>query len=383
MPRVVFVVNDAPFFLSHRLQLALGVQAAGYDVHVATPEHARVHEIRSAGLPFHPIPLLRGTAGAVSDMRGALGLARLYRWLRPDIVHHVAHKPIILGSLAARWVGAPAVVNAISGLGYAFLAEGPKAALRRRLILAGYRAAFNHRRAIGIFQNPDDVRLFVGRGILRREQYVIVPGSGVDLTAFRDTPEPPGPPRVVLPARMLWDKGVGEFVEAIRQLRASGLSLRADLVGDTDLANPAAVPIDRLRSWTEEGVVQWLGHQTDMARIYAEAHIVCLPSYREGLPKVLLEGAACGRALVATDVPGCREIAREGENAILVRARESQPLAEALARLISDRFLRVRLGRRSREIAEAEYGVERVIEATLEVYTSFLAPSRGRGITHP
>jgi len=374
MPRLVFVVNDAPFFLSHRLPLAVGAREAGYDVHVLTPDHPRAAEIAAAGLSFHPVPLLRGGASLRSEIQSIRALTRLYRGLRPDIVHHVTHKPIIYGSLVARFVGVPAVVNAISGLGFAFAAEGWKAEVRRRLILAGYRVAFGHTRCWGIFQNRDDAALFERGRIIEAGTYTLVTGSGVDLGEFIASPEPEGTPVVVLAARMLWDKGVGDFVEAARLLKSRGVALRAVLVGEPDPRNPRSVSRDQLEQWVRDGVVEWWGRREDMAAVMASAHVVCLPSsYREGVPKVLLEAAASGRPVVTTDVPGCRDVVRSEWNGIVVPPRDEIALAGAIQRLVGDSELRKRMGTRNRSMAEAEFGVERVVAATLEVYRELLA----------
>lgn len=373
MRRLLIVVNDIPFFLSHRLPIALGARATGYDVHIAAPDHQRRSEIEREGLAFHPIPLSRSGATPWSEIGVLRALIRLYEVLRPDLVHHVTHKPVLYGSVAARLTRVPAVVNAISGLGYVFIAPGWRATIRRRAITAAYHLAFAHPNCRGIFQNSDDADVFLGPGAVRPGQVVYIRGSGVDLTHFRPTPEPQGVPVVMLASRMLWDKGVGDFVDAARLLRGRGVPCRAVLVGDTDPGNPSAVPRTQLESWVADGVVEWWGHRSDIGTVLASANVVCLPSYREGLPKVLLEAAASGRAIVTTDVPGCREVVREGENGLLVPVRDPEALAVALQRLIADPGKRAELGARSRAIAEAEFGVRGVVDATLAVYASLRA----------
>jgi glycosyltransferase involved in cell wall biosynthesis len=207
---------------------------------------------------------------------------------------------------------------------------------------------------------------------VRRAETILIRGAGVDLDRFSPEPEPEGPPVVVLVARMLWEKGIGVFVEAARMLRDRHSDARFWLVGAPDPGNPGSIPGPQLDAWQEEGVVQWLGHRTDIAEILARSSIVCLPSYREGLPKSLLEALAAGRPIVATDVPGCRETVKDGENGILVAPRDARSLAEALETLIRDKALRSRLGLKSRQLAEAEFGTARVSEATLALYHSML-----------
>jgi glycosyltransferase involved in cell wall biosynthesis len=303
-----------------------------------------------------------------------LALFRLYRGLKPDLVHHITHKPVLYGSLAARLVGVPAVVNAISGLGYAFVAEGWRADRRRQLMMTLYRMALRHPRMRVIFQNREDVALFEAAGVVRADQVVLIPGSGVDLSRFKPSPEPEGTPVVVLPARMLWDKGVGDFVAAARLLRQRGVVFRALLAGESDPGNPRSIPRDQLAGWAAEGAVEWDGYRDDMARVLADCHVVCLPSsYREGVPKALLEAAAAGRPIVTTDVPGCRDVVTPGENGLLVPPRNPAALAEALEMLIASPALRVRFGSRGRARAERDFGDAAVVTTTLRVYHALLS----------
>jgi glycosyltransferase involved in cell wall biosynthesis len=301
-----------------------------------------------------------------------LEVASLYLREKPDIVHQVSAKPILYGTLAARLCGTPAVVNALTGLGYVFVTETLKARLLRAGICAAYRLTLSKEGSRLLFQNADDLEMFVARGLVPRERTVLIRGSGVDVAHFTPSPEPAGTPLVVLPARMLWDKGVGEFVEAAAALRAGGTKARFALVGDPDSGNRAAVPASQLARWKEEGAVECWGHRDDMREVYAQAHVVCLPSYREGLPKALLEAAACGRPLVAADVPGSREIVRHEETGLRVPVRDAAALAAALRRLIEDGPLRARLAQRARRAAVEEFSQELVCEKTLGVYRSLL-----------
>jgi glycosyltransferase involved in cell wall biosynthesis len=301
-----------------------------------------------------------------------LEVASLYLREKPDVVHQVSVKPILYGTMAARLCGTPAVVNALTGLGYVFVTETLMARLLRAGICAAYRLTLSKAGSKLIFQNADDLELFVGRGLVPRERTVLIRGSGVDVAHFTPRPEPAGVPLVVLPARMLWDKGVGEFVEAARALRAEGTQARFALVGDPDFDNRAAIPAAQLARWKAEGAVECWGHREDMREVYAQAHVVCLPSYREGLPKALMEAAAAGRPLVAADVPGCREVVRHEETGLRVPARDAAALARALRRLIEDEPLRRRLGARARRAAVEELSQELVCERTLGVYRALL-----------
>lgn len=369
---VLFVLNDAPFFVSHRLPLAIGALEAGYDVHLACPASPVTSDLRQLSIHVHEIPMDRRSSNPFTELRSFVSLVRLYRRLRPSLAHHVTVKPVLYGSLAARLTRVPAVVNAVSGLGYVFISEGWTARVRRTLVEFIYRRAFAHRHLCVIFQNPDDRDRFCRQKIARAEQTVLIRGSGVDLSSFMQRPEPDGIPVVMLASRMLWDKGVGEFVGAAERLGHAGVRARFVLVGDTDSGNPSAVSAEQLERWVDAGIVEWWGRRNDMPAVLASSSIVCLPSYREGLPKVLLEAAAAGRPIVTTDVPGCREVVRDAENGYLVAARNPDALAQAIARLVKDAALRAKMGARSREIAESEFGVERVVEATLVLYDRLL-----------
>lgn len=376
--RICFVVNTDWFFLSHRLPVAEAGRARGAEVTVVAGDTGRSAEIEERGFRFLDLPISRAGANPFGDLRTLARLLRVYREVRPDLVHHVTLKPVIYGSLAARWTGVPAVVNAISGLGYVFTR-----ARRRPLVQAVVgrllRLALRDSRGILILQNSDDRDHFLRRGWIDASRVVLVRGSGVDCSRFRPEEEVPTPPYVVLFAgRMLWDKGVGEFVEAARRLRREwGQAVRPVLAGRDDPENPAAVSTELLRSWSEEGVVEWWGHREDMESVLAASHVVVLPSYREGLPKALLEGAAAGRALVATDVPGCREFVEDGVSGVLVPARDGVALAGAIQRLLRSPGTRRRLGAAARARVEAGFSVERVVEDTMLLYERQLGGRAG------
>ncbi|MEW8027580.1 MAG: glycosyltransferase family 4 protein [Candidatus Thiodiazotropha sp.] len=371
---ILFVVNDAGFFLSHRLPLALAARKQGYDICVATPPGDGVEQIKAEGLRYRQVSLSRSGANPLAELRTIWNLYRLYRELQPLIVHHVTIKPVLYGTLAARVANVSAVVNAISGLGFVFLARGWFSAMARSAVLTSYRWLFSRKRLWVIVQNRDDYDYLLDKECLSQDKIELIRGSGVDVDNFVISAENDDLPLVVLPGRMLWDKGVGEFVEAAQQLHRMGIKARFALVGGIDPNNPESVPAARLAEWAREGDVEWWGNRQDMPGIYSNAHIVCLPSYREGLPKVLLEAAATGRAIVATDVPGCREVVIEGENGLLVPARESGPLAEALRRLITNPALRQSMGRKGRAMAEAEFSIHHVVERHMNIYRRALEP---------
>lgn len=375
--KVLFLQTQDYTFWSHRLPFARAALAAGYEVIVAAHEEAHGARIRAEGMRLIPLPWRRSGVNPFYELYLVWRIIRLYAEERPDLVHQVTAKPILYGTLAAKLCGVPALVNTFTGLGFVFISPGLKARCLRGAVSAALKLALSVKNSRTIFQNKDDRALFVDGGIIAAERAVLIRGSGVDVVQFAPSAEPEGEPLVVLPARMLWDKGVGEFVESARILAAEGVRARFALVGDGDAENPAAVPGARLAEWKAEGVVEWWGQRSDMSAVYGQANIVCLPSYREGLPKALMEAAACARALVAADVPGCREVVVHEETGLLVPVRDARALAAALKRLISDGALRRGLGERARRLAVSEFAQEKVVEQTLQVYRSLIGYSSG------
>jgi glycosyltransferase involved in cell wall biosynthesis len=371
--RILFVVNDPAFFVSHRLPIGVAARRLGHDVHVAAPPGDGRAQIEARGLTLHEIPLARSSAQPWEEVRTLLALDRLYARLRPHLVHHVTIKPVLYGGWISRARRVPAVVHAICGLGYVFLAGGWRAAARRAAVRVAYRRAFGHPNTRVIFQNEDDRSVFVDAGLVHRGCTEIIRGSGVDLDRFRPSVEPLTDPVVLFPGRMLADKGVRELAAAARALRREGVRVKVMLAGPADHGNPASVTERELRAWEAAGDLSWLGPRDDMPDLMRRAHVVCLPSYREGTPKALLEAAASARAIVTTDVPGCREVVRDGENGLLVPPRDAAALARALRALVTDPQRRARMGARGRAIAEAHFAVEAVIERTLAVHDALLA----------
>lgn len=365
--RLLFVVNDAGYFLSHRAPIAAAAAAGGWEVHVAVPASTRCREIAALGATVHAITMSRAGVHPLETLRTTLELLALCRRLRPEVVHLIALKAVALGGTAARLAGVRNRVFAIAGLGHVFAEPGP----RSRLVRTGFRLLLPWlvgRSGRLIVQNDTDLdRAGFTDSLARRA--LLIPGSGVDLEAFRPAPEPEGPFTVVLPARMIRPKGIADFVEAGRRLKAAGRAVRLQLAGTTDPGNPESIPQAELAAWHAEGAVAWLGHCAEMPEVFARAHAVCLPSYYgEGVPKCLLEAAAAGRPVVTTDMPGCRAAIRPEETGLLVPPRDPEALAAALARLAEDPELRTRLGRAGRALAERRFGVDGVIRRHLELY---------------
>lgn len=371
--KILFNVNVAWFFISHRLEIARAAREQGFEVHVSgdmvSPEEGGCLE--REGIQFHRIPVTRGRLNPFHDLLYLARLRAITKSVGPDIVHNVTIKPVIYGTVAARGEGVPAVVNAVSGLGYVFTGERSRRYLAR-LVKMAYRVALNRSDVRVIFQNADDMEAFVEARIIDRGQAELIRGSGVDINEFEYSPEVGGRPMVLFPARMLRDKGVVEFARAAATLRSQGIDAEFVLAGMTDRDNPASLSEADMACLVRETGVKWLGHVRDMPELYRKAHIVCLPSYREGMPKSLIEACAAGRAIVATDVPGCREVVCNGENGLLVPPRNPDALANALGVLITDPALRKKMGAVGRRRAEAEFDVRGVVRATLDVYQRML-----------
>lgn len=363
-PKLLYVVTEDWYFVSHRLPLAVAAQAAGFQVAVATRAGRQADVIRNAGIRLIPFELSRRGGNPLREVWALWGL---YRRECPDLVHHVALKPVMFGALAAWLARVPAQVNAVAGLGWLFTSSGRVVRLLRPALRWMLGRLLIQPHSLTIVQNPEDRALLEHSGV-SAARLRLIRGAGVDVQIFYPVPPPPEPVCIVLVARMLWDKGVGEFVEAARRLTEAGIHARFVLVGDPDPANPASVPESTLRNWHGQHGVEWWGRREDMPAVLQAAHIACLPSYREGLPKSLMEAAACGLPIVTTDAPGCREVVQDGLNGLLVPVRDAAALAAALEKLIGDAALRRRMGEQSRVRAETEFGLDTVIAQTLAVY---------------
>jgi glycosyltransferase involved in cell wall biosynthesis len=370
--RILYLVTEDWYFVSHRLGLARAVRDAGCDVTVVT--RTRDHEDAIHREGFHLVSFLlpRSKFSVISEIKSIVNLIRVYRQERPDLVHHVALKPSLYGSLAAFLTSVPVVINAMTGLGFAFTTGHwlrsvlqPLVRITGRLLLSGPNSRI-------IVQNPNDMETLKEAGIIRHDRASLIRGSGVNLQEFPPQPDPSGVPTVAMVSRLLWNKGVGELVDAARILRNRGFKMRTLLIGMPDPDNPTSIPEEQLCEWHDDALVQWWGYRDSIANVWRQAHVAVLPSYREGLPKSLLEAASCARPIVATDVPGCREIVRPGENGILVPIRDARSLADALETLLSDDKLRRSMGAKSRALVEDEFHQDRIVSETLMVYESLL-----------
>ncbi len=368
-PRLLIVVNVDWFFLSHRLPVAIGAVQAGYEVHVATTLTGDASALERHGLIVHALHIDRSSSGLLGLFGLLASFLRLFWRLRPDVAHLVTIKPVLLGGLAVRLSPVRGVVYAVSGLGHVFVAAGMFGRLRRALAGAWYRAVLGARNMRIIFQNPEDRAAIESVAKLSPSEVVMIPGSGVDLAEYEALPLPDGVPVVMMASRLLATKGVREFIDAARMLRRQGVQARFWLAGEPDDANPASIARGELEAWKKEGVVELLGHRADMPALMRQAHVVVLPSYYgEGLPKVLIEAAACGRAVVTTDMPGCRDAVEAEVTGVLVPPKNASALAHAVERLVQDATRCARMGLAGRARAERLFDVGAVVAAHLAVY---------------
>ena len=373
--KLILFANTDWYLYNFRRSLALALRDAGHDVLLVSPDGPYGEKLRALGLRWEPVPMDRRSLNPLREALVLVHLARLFRREQPDIVHGFTIKCAVYGSLAARMAGVPGRVNAVAGMGYVFISNSLKARVLRPIVRLLLRLALGGHGARLILQNPDDVALFEQAALVDSTQVRLIPGSGVDCSRFaaRQPRNSDGPWRVLLASRLLWDKGIAEYIEAARQLRGQGRELQFLLAGDPDPGNPAAVDEAMVRGWVAEGIVQWLGHVDDMPALFASVDMVVLPSYREGLPKGLIEAAACALPLVTTDVPGCREVVSDGVDGLLVPARDADTLARAIARLQDDPELAQRLGEAARAKALAEFDERIVIARTMAVYDELQA----------
>ena len=367
----MFVVTEDWYFVSHRLGLAKAAKKAGFEVSIAARVGGHRDVIEKSGLTLHNINFDRSGVGPLREVSTIANLIKLYRQERPDIVHHVAMKPVVYGSIAARVAGIKFVVNALGGLGFAFRSTGWRASAMKNVIRPLLKRALSGGNSRLILQNEDDRRMLTEMKLIDGDKTRLIKGAGINLETYPKADCLYQPPLVVLPARLLKDKGVGEFVAAAKALREEGCLARFALVGEPDPANPASFSKNDIEQWKSSGEVECWGWRKDMPNVFAQAQIVCLPSYHEGLPKALLEAAASHCAMVATDIPGCRPIVKHGETGWLVRPRDVESLKLALREAIERPDLRQKFAAAAYDNIKKEFTLERVVAQTLAIYEEF------------
>jgi glycosyltransferase involved in cell wall biosynthesis len=369
-PRLLYVTAEDWAFLSHRLPMARAARDAGFEVHVATRVQDGAAAIKAERFILHPVPFTRGSLSPFAALATIAALRRVHRAVEPDIAHHVALQSCVLGAIAA--LGRPvACVNAFIGLGYSFTSNAAKARALRRFVGAVLRGLIDRDGSIALVQNSDDLAALISLGI-PQARIALIPGSGVDVSRFVPLPEPQGPPTFGFVGRLLDDKGVHTLLAAHRLLRARAPDTRLLIAGTPDPANPASVTEAEAKSWNDEPGVQWLGHVNDIAGLWSRAHVAVLPSRREGLPLSLMEAAACGRSMIATDVPGCREIVVHEQTGLLVPVDDATALAAAMAKLAGAPDLRARYATTARNLAVEKFAADIIGRQTVQLYRQLL-----------
>ena len=368
-PRILYVVTEDWYFLSHRLPMARAAQDAGYEVHVATRLQDGTTAIEEEGFVPHALSWSRGSLSPFGSFSAVLELRRLLRDLKPEILHNVSLKPVLLGTTASLGFSATAVVNSLTGLGTLFIGEARVSGLTRKGVHYALSRLLRRAHSRTVVQNPDDRAFVIDLGV-PPESVVLIPGSGVDTGKFTPLPEPPPPIIAAYVGRMLADKGVFTLIDAFARLGKRDVQLQLLLAGDCDKENPGSLVPEQLREFASLYGIHWLGHVADIREVWARAHFAVLASRREGLPKSLLEAAACGRAMVATDVPGCREIAIAGETALTVPVENAEALAGAMARLAGDKKMREKFAANARALVESKFSADAIGREIVALYNS-------------
>ncbi|WP_140919908.1 glycosyltransferase family 4 protein [Limnobaculum xujianqingii] len=367
--KILYVVNVDWFFVSHRLPIALKAIDEGFEVYLACGITDKQEMLENLGLKIYPLAISRSGTSLLSELKLFFHIYKVVSKIKPDIIHMVTIKPVIYAGIASKLLNIKKRIFSISGLGYVFIASGFKATLFRYVISLFYRLSIKCKNSIVIFQNPDDKDLFLKLNIVNLSQSILIRGSGVNLDKYPVLPEPDGVPVVMLMARLLIDKGVLEFVEAAKILR-NIIDVRMVLVGDVDDSYPNSITKLELESWVNYNVIEYWGYTDNPAKTISQSNIIVLPSYREGLPKNLIEAAACARAVITTDVPGCRDAIIPDVTGTLVPLKNVNALVDNILDLINNSTKRYSFAKQGRILAENAFNINHVINTHIDIYKS-------------
>lgn len=365
--RVLFIVNVDWFFISHRLPIALAAIEKGYEVHLVCSITDKQKILEDCGIVVHPLDFSRSGISIFNELKTIKSLFSIIKSIVPDITHCITIKPVLYGNVIARFVRVPNRISSISGLGYVFIAKGVKAKVLRGFISLWYKLALQGSKKV-IFQNSADRDVLRKLGAVTQQQEVFIRGSGVDLDKYVVLPEPQSDLVVMFVARLLIDKGVVEFSSAARIIKSERSDVRMVLIGDIDPGNPKSISSNQIKNWVDDGIVEYWGYSHNVAQNIAKSNIMVLPSYREGLPKSLIEAAACGRAVVTTDVPGCRDAIIPNRTGLLVPVKSSELLAEAILKLLNNKSMRDDFAINGRRLAESDFDIKDVVNTHLDIY---------------
>lgn len=368
--KLVIATNHPRFFLNHRLGLAERARAEGYRVIGLFPDGKETLDVQAKGFETVTLPLSRKGTSPLAELNSLWSFYKQLVKIQPDIYHGFTIKPVIYGALAARLAKVPQIYGTITGLGYVFIETGWKAKLLRSLVCRLYQFSFHHKNIKIVFQNLDDQSLFLENKLIQQDKTLIIPGTGVDTKKFEPNTTNNKVPHILVATRILRHKGIGDLVEACKILYQKNLQFRLTIAGQVDPQNPASFTQQELEIWNQLPFCDCIGYQKDIVKVYAYADIVALPSFREGFPLGLVEAAACGKPIVATDVPGCRDIVVHGYNGFLSKVKNVTSLAAYLEKLIVSESLRKKMGRNSRALAEQKYEAQHVLGQYMSLYRS-------------
>lgn len=376
--KIILLANTDWYLYNFRRALAQELQNKGHEVLLLSPDGPYGKKLCALGLYWQPVPLNRSSINPMRELWFINWLRNFILTEDVDLVHGFTIKCAIYGSLAARFAGDRSRISAVAGMGYIFTSQALRARLLRLPTLLTMRCTMGGKNSRLILQNSHDVSVFHRNAIIRKDRIRLIRGSGVNCRQFSGCAErlPGESMRVLLAARLLWDKGIAEYVEASRQLQAAGKDIHFLLAGTPDPGNPDSIPEQQVIQWQQQGLIQWLGHVDDMPTLLSSIHVMALPTvYGEGVPRSLIEGAASGLALIATDSPGCSELIEHEKNGLLVPLHNNvDALVYAIARLESDPRLARRLGAAAQKKARREFDEGDVITQTLAVYQELTPP---------
>lgn len=382
--KVLMFANTDWYLYNFRLPLAKEIQAQGGEVVLVSPPGEYAERLQEAGFRWIPLKMDRGSINPFSQIKSVISLVRIYREVNPDLVHHFTLKCVLYGSLAARLAQIPSRVNAVAGMGFIFSSQSWKALALRPLIKGLLRFLLKGQSTRLILQNSEDRNHFINDRLVSKNYVRLIRGSGVNTQRFKPTQRDANikPVQVLLATRLLWDKGVGEYVEAARLLRKSGLNAEFLLAGTSDTGSPASIPEEQIQQWHAEGVVRVLGHVERMEELLSRVDMVVLPTrYGEGVPRILLEAAASGLPIIATDTAGCREIVEHEVNGILVEEKDTYQLSVAISHLVINPLQRACMGMEGRAKAVKEFDERLVINRTLSIYKEVIPSVRKSLVT--
>ena len=374
MLRILFIISEDWYFVSHRLYLAKVAINSGYKV--ALLSHFTNHReiIEAEGIKTIAWPLNRSSRNLYKEIEAIKSIVSTIRQFKPSMIHSVAMKPVIYSAIACNLSGLKSRIFALAGLGFVFTSSKRSAKILRPFLKVIFSLLFKGKKTKLILQNPDDQRQLLSEGVINPKNIRLIRGAGVDTKTFSFKTIPSNMPIIILPSRMLWSKGIQDFIDCAKVINIDNIMARFVLVGTPDDQNPDSISTQLLTEWHKDGVIEWWEFQSDMPNVLHQSTIVCLPTiYGEGLPKSLLEAASCGRPIVTYDVPGCREIVKDGYNGFLVKAKRVDGLVEAISKLLNDRELCIEMGKNGRKLVEKHFTQEKIAKETMAVWEELLA----------